>query len=59
VRTDIVIASMADGATADEAGCFGTQVVSALSPSQLLGEDDYASSPEFQAVLTTARERCG
>ena len=56
VRTDIVIGSLADGADPEDAGCFGTQVVSALSPSQLLGEDDYAESEEF---LRGAGERPG
>ena len=58
VRTDIVISSLADGADPEDAGCFGTQVVSALSPSQLLGEDDYTESEEFLQVLATARDRC-
>jgi hypothetical protein len=58
VRTDIVTSAMGEGAEADDAFCLATQIVSALTPEQLLGEDDFAESPAFQQVIAQAQQRC-
>ncbi|MBV9951165.1 MAG: hypothetical protein JO291_04390 [Acidimicrobiia bacterium] len=58
VRTDIATATLSEGASTDQAGCFGTQIVSELTPAQLTEDTTFFESVDFDRLVTDARVRC-
>jgi hypothetical protein len=58
VRTDIATETLAEGASTDQAGCFGTQIVSELTPAQLSEDSTFFDTPGFDRLVTEARIRC-
>jgi hypothetical protein len=58
VRTDIVTARMANGDESDVALCFGTRVVTQLTPAQLTEDAAFFDSLEFRDLVLEAQNRC-
>jgi hypothetical protein len=55
VRTDIATATIAEGADPEEAGCFGTRIVSELTPTQLTEDTAFFDTADFEQRVSCPR----